>query len=223
METIPRRPTKGDPAARLIKAAKDLGKRKQILQRLYMSGRDLNHASSALSFLKEEIRSGKTVDLEQARRVQSFETAFIVSYSRPFVRARGKVPPLSLKSLGIKLRGVSRQIHEAIIVARNKSIAHSDFDFVQVSPMTRSSMTRKDGSEYSLLFPGSFLEGTSVDESELFCLTLFLNDMSQVFFSAMQELHKDFVDEIGAYPLSPEEEWERAKAENQQIFSPDSD
>lgn len=97
----------------------------QIIRAVY-SLRDLERASSALVFLKDDQLKHDN-DRVHLRRHYCYETTAIVCYMRPFSSAHGEVRPLSLTEIGVDLTDEESALHDRLKILRNKEFAHSDF------------------------------------------------------------------------------------------------
>lgn len=107
----------------------------RMYRRLWLSRIDLGEAKEAA---EEILKSG----IPYPRRREpnpllvALTTALVVSYARPFVNVRGQSVVAARTLPGSLLRVLSareRQLHNAIIEMRNKEVAHSDADVLEMS------------------------------------------------------------------------------------------
>lgn len=105
----------------------------RLYRRLYLAEGDLLEAKAALDeILKARIRIPKNE--EAPPLLQSLTTAMVVAYARPWVESRGQsvanrtVPGALLRSLTKK----QCAIHDFLIAYRNRHIAHSDADILDL-------------------------------------------------------------------------------------------
>ena len=57
----------------------------------------------------------------------------VVAYTRPFSQSRGAVPPLTMKTVDIKLSNERQALHNKLIEMRNKIMAHSDSEMMRMT------------------------------------------------------------------------------------------
>lgn len=105
----------------------------RLYRRLYLAEGDLLEAKAALDeILKARIRIPRNEDPPPL--LQSLTTAMVVAYARPWVESRGQsvanrtVPGALLRSLTTK----QRAIHDFLVGYRNRHIAHSDADILDL-------------------------------------------------------------------------------------------
>jgi len=104
----------------------------EYLKRLAISRADLQFSLSAITFLSE-VEEDQKYNPVELRRFKSYETAFVVSYARPFTENSGsRYKKLSLRKIGFRLEGEQKRLHEKIISLRNRIYAHSDGEFAAV-------------------------------------------------------------------------------------------
>ena len=107
----------------------------RLYRRLWISRRDLTEAQDILDTIL-------ALNLPLPRRdppsplLNALTIGIVISYSRPFIDSRGcsvvaerKLPGILLRTLSPKQRG----IHDSIIQVRNKEIAHSDAEILELS------------------------------------------------------------------------------------------
>jgi hypothetical protein len=107
-------------------------KQAEQLTRLLLTSRDFQLALSAVTFLLEDVDWEQRYGLAELRRFYCYEAAFIVSYARPFVTARGGVRPFSWKDVSLERSEPEKALHTKLLLDRNKLVAHSDADYVEV-------------------------------------------------------------------------------------------
>ena len=106
----------------------------RLYRRLWLARLDLEEAKS----VADELLARK-IPLPRSKQpsglLLGLNTALLVAYARPFVSSRGasvaeRAVPGSLLRV---LTSDERQFHEALIDVRNKEVAHSDADYVELS------------------------------------------------------------------------------------------
>jgi len=107
----------------------------RLYRRLWLSRIDLVEAKAAI---EEILRSGLRYPRrrEPSPLLTALTTALVVSYSRPFVNVRGQSVVAERTVPGSLLRVLTageRQLHNALIDMRNKEVAHSDADILEMS------------------------------------------------------------------------------------------
>lgn len=106
----------------------------RLYRRLWLSRIDLDEAKDAASeLLSRRLSVPRTKP--PSGLLLALNTALVVSYARPFVSSRGsslaeKAVPGSLLRI---FTSAEREFHEALIEVRNKEVAHSDADYVELS------------------------------------------------------------------------------------------
>lgn len=99
---------------------------------------DFDLALSAADFLQEADVDKRYSNIE-LRRFRCYEQTAIISYSRPFVHARGsKIPSLTLKMCGVSLSAQEHELHNAVLSLRNKLVAHSDYEMMNFDVKTHN-------------------------------------------------------------------------------------
>jgi hypothetical protein len=107
-------------------------KQVERLSRLLLTSRDFQLALSSVTFLLEDLDWEQPHALAQLRRFYCYEAAFVTSYARPFVQARGGARPFTWKDIALTLSPQEWDLHGKIILDRNKLVAHSDADYVDL-------------------------------------------------------------------------------------------
>lgn len=118
-----------------IEVSASLQPQLRLYRRLLLARIDLEEAKAALVELLE-----RKIPLPRralpSPLLLSLTTALVVAYARPFIHSRGAssiaekaVPGVILKPLTSK----QRELHEALLELRNKEIAHSDADILDIS------------------------------------------------------------------------------------------
>lgn len=105
----------------------------KLYRRLWLSRLDLEEAKGIAAELLL-----RKIPLPRSRPpsglLLALNTALVVAYARPFVNSRGvsvaeKAVPGSLLRV---LSSEEREFHEALVDIRNKEVAHSDADFIEL-------------------------------------------------------------------------------------------
>lgn len=96
-----------------------------ITNRIVYSSWDFQQALSALTFLLEECDFDEGCSRLQLRKFRCFETAAIVSFSRPFKVGRGR-KALDLDAIGFEFTDDEERLKERILRLRDKIVSHSD-------------------------------------------------------------------------------------------------
>jgi len=178
------------------KLSETILKDRKLFERLLLSMRDLAHARSALTFIREDVDFDKEYPLAELRRFQCYETTVIVSYSRPFSQSTTQIPRLSYERLGIKLSPFTRALHENLIQKRNKIFAHSDADAVEYVPPQVMRFERPHDEPFTILYPPRFREGTLLSRNELEQVSVLVVCLSGAIYEMLHVMHTNFVDEF---------------------------
>lgn len=105
----------------------------RLYRRLWLARLDLEEAAAILNELLAQ-----RIPLPRSKPagglLLALNTALVVAYARPFVNSRGnsvadRVVPGSLLRV---LNSAERELHETLIAQRNKEVAHSDADFLDL-------------------------------------------------------------------------------------------
>lgn len=107
----------------------------RLYRRLYIARIDLEEARATVDDLLAR-RIAIPRSKPPSALLLAMNTALVVAYARPFVQSRGQSETAEKTVPGILLRGLTareREIHDALIVMRNKEIAHSDADVLDMS------------------------------------------------------------------------------------------
>lgn len=96
-----------------------------MTDRIIYSSWDFQQALSALTFLLEECDFDRKYNSIDLRRFRCFETAMIISFSRPFKVGRGR-KPLDLEVIGFEISEAEIGLKDKIIHLRDKTVGHSD-------------------------------------------------------------------------------------------------
>lgn len=107
-------------------------KQAEQLTRLLLTSRDFQLALSAVAFLLEDVDWDESYRIPDLRRFYCYEAAMVVSYARPFVHSRGGVRPFSWKDISAELSEKELALHDKVLLDRNKLVAHSDADYVEL-------------------------------------------------------------------------------------------
>lgn len=173
-----------------------------LFQRLLLTLRDLSHARSALTFIREDVDFDAKYTLADLRRFQCYETTLVVSYCRPFSDSVGGVSRLSYKAMGIKLSPFVQAIHDDLMDMRNKLFAHSDADKVEYSLPVVINANDSMGQPFSMLLPPRFKEGTFLDEAKFEQVSVVVDCLSHAVMILLQAMHVHFKDQY------PSQTWE---------------
>ena len=107
----------------------------RLYRRLYIARIDLNEArATAEDLLARRITIPR--HRPPSALLMAMNTALVISYARSFVLSRGESKVAEKTVPGILLRGLTareREMHEALVTMRNKEIAHSDADILDMS------------------------------------------------------------------------------------------
>jgi hypothetical protein len=107
----------------------------RLYRRLYLSRIDLEEAKAIAEDLLARRIALPRSKLPSALLL-AMNTALVVSYARPFVQSRGQSEVAEKAVPGILLRSLTareREMHEALITMRNKEVAHSDAEILEMS------------------------------------------------------------------------------------------
>ena len=125
----------------------------QHVRLLYSLG-DFQLALSALTFLAE-CDFDESYSNVELRKFRCFETTAIISYTRPFAQSRGG-PRLTIEMTGAELTVGQYELHDKLLLLRNKVIAHSDADMMRMASKSFRIPSRE---EDIVLFKSVFDEG----------------------------------------------------------------
>lgn len=98
--------------------------------RLFYSQRDFGLALSGTDFFMELDENAKYSHVE-LRRYRCYLDMAVISYCRPFTRARG-LPLLTFQDIGIMPTALQLDLHERLMLYRHKVVAHSDIERMQI-------------------------------------------------------------------------------------------
>lgn len=124
----------GSTSLQHVQVASELEPDLRLYRRLWLSRIDLEEAKDAASeLLSRRLTLPRTK--APSGLLLALNTALVVSYARPFVSSRGsslaeKAVPGSLLRV---FTSVEREFHEALVEVRNKEVAHSDADYIELS------------------------------------------------------------------------------------------
>lgn len=106
----------------------------RLYRRLYLSRSDLEEArATAEDLLARRISVPRRK--QPSPLLMAMNTALVVSYARPFIHSRGQSTIADKAVPGVLLRSLTaneREAHDAIIALRNKEVAHSDADALEM-------------------------------------------------------------------------------------------
>ncbi len=107
----------------------------RLYRRLYLARIDLDEAKATV----EELLT-RRIPLPRGKPpsglLMALTTALVVSYARPFVNSRGQSEVAEKAVPGTLLRILTsgeRELHEALLDIRNKEVAHSDAEILEIS------------------------------------------------------------------------------------------
>ena len=107
----------------------------RLYRRLYLARIDLEEAKATIEeLLTRRIPTPRSNP--PGRLLMALTTALVVSYARPFVSTRGRSDVAEKAVPGSLLRAFTsreRDLHEEILTIRNKEVAHSDADILEIS------------------------------------------------------------------------------------------
>ena len=122
------------PLARIAVKA-ELEPQLRLYRRLWLSRIDLHEAKASIAeILKSNLPFPRRK--EPSALLVALTTALVVSYARPFVNARGHSAVAERTVPGKLLRVFTsreRELHEALVEMRNREVAHSDADVLEMS------------------------------------------------------------------------------------------
>ena len=107
----------------------------RLYRRLYLARIDVDEAKAAVDELLSRRIPLPRRNLPSAL-LMSLTTALVVAYARPFVNSRGQSEVADKSVPGVLLRVFSRgerELHDAILDMRNKEMAHSDAENLEIS------------------------------------------------------------------------------------------
>jgi len=107
----------------------------RLYRRLWLSRIDLEEAKATIEeVLKSNLPFPRRK--EPSALLTALTTALVVSYARPFVSSRGQSAVAERTVPGSLLRVLTfreRELHDALINMRNREVAHSDADVIDLS------------------------------------------------------------------------------------------
>jgi hypothetical protein len=107
----------------------------RLYRRLWLTEIDLEEAQGAINeIIKRNLR--RPGSYKPTPLLQSLTTALVVAYTRPFVMSRGNPAVADRTVPGSLLRVYTadeRAFHEILVTMRNREVAHSDADLLQIS------------------------------------------------------------------------------------------
>jgi hypothetical protein len=116
----------------------------RLYRRLWLSRVDLEEANGSIDEILNANLPYPRHDVS-GPLLQSLTTALVVSYARPFVNScdystveEGTLPGSLLRVFTSR----EREFHEAVIGIRNREVAHSDADILELSPSGRGAVQR---------------------------------------------------------------------------------
>lgn len=107
----------------------------RLYRRLYIARIDLEEARATVGDLIAR-RIALPRSKPPSALLMALTTALVVSYARPFVQSRGQSEVAEKSVPGVLLRGLTsreRELHEGLLTMRNKEVAHSDADILEMS------------------------------------------------------------------------------------------
>jgi len=107
----------------------------RLYRRLWISSNDLREAKATIEeILKSNLPYPRRK--EPSALLIALTTALVVSYARPFVNSRGQSAVAERTVPGSLLRVLTpreRELHNALVDMRNREVAHSDADVLELS------------------------------------------------------------------------------------------
>ena len=107
----------------------------RLYRRLWLSRIDLHEAKATIEeILKSNLLFPRRK--EPSALLVALTTALVVSYARPFVNSRGQSAVAERSVPGSLLRVLTsseRELHDVLIAMRNREVAHSDADVLDIS------------------------------------------------------------------------------------------
>lgn len=107
----------------------------RLYRRLYLARIDLEEAKAAVTELLD-----RRIPLPRSKPpsalLLSLTTGLVVAYARSFIHTRGQSVVAERAVPGSLLRGLTareRELHEALLDLRNKEVAHSDAEILDIS------------------------------------------------------------------------------------------
>jgi hypothetical protein len=155
-------------------------------RRLLYSLNDLQQALSACEFLYEcdEMNTYSKIAL---RRFRCYETTLVVAYTRPFTQSRGAAPPLTMKTVDLKLSHERQALHEKLVEMRNKIMAHSDSEMMRMTTQAFD-VSLQDGE------PPIYFVQTVFDEGVTLCGALLVETnalLQEVYQAVYRTLYRE--------------------------------
>lgn len=175
-------------------------------RRLLYSLGDLQLALSACQFLYDCDENGTCSKID-LRRFRCYETTLVVAYARPFTQSRGKLVPLSMKMVDLKLSEDKLALHERLMDMRNMIMAHSDSEMMRMTIKPFDVAMGDDGEPPIYLIQTVFDEGITLMGK----LLLDTNELlREVYHAIYRTLHKDLQANPEAFDLRIDSEAARA-------------
>jgi hypothetical protein len=171
-------------------------KDRNLFERLLLSLRDLSHAGSAITFIREDVDFDKEYPLADLRRFQCYETSVVVSYCRPFSQSTGRIPRLSYEKLGIELSPFTRALHDNLMNKRNKIFAHSDADAVDYAGLVVLRFKNREDDPFTILHPPRFREGTLLGRNEFEQVGVLVSCLHSAVYEMLHAMHVNFVNDF---------------------------
>lgn len=155
---------------------------------------DLQQALRACELLSECDEDQKYSRAE-LRRFRCYETALVISYTRPFTQSRGHALPLSMKMANLKLSDDSRALHDRLVEMRNKIVAHSDNEMMRMTIQPFDVFEGEDGRPALYMLQTVFDEGITL-------LGPLLNEVSSLIQQVYQAITRTLYKETQVDPKS---------------------
>lgn len=118
-------------------ASDELQPQLRLYRRLYLARIDLGEAKATVEDLLARKIALPRRNLPSPLLL-AMTTALVVAYARPFVHSRGQSDVAEKSVPGALLRGLTakeREVHDYLLHLRNKEVAHSDADVLEMSLM----------------------------------------------------------------------------------------
>lgn len=118
-----------------VQVKPELQQHLRLYRRLWLSRSDLLQAMDIIHIIIEETKPFPQQNPPSAK-LEALTSALVVTYARPFVNTRGESTVAEKTVPGSLLRGLTklqRELHDRIISMRQKEVAHSDADILDIA------------------------------------------------------------------------------------------
>lgn len=117
----------------MMKLSPEIDGKMRQYKRVLLSYTDFKHAKLASSYILKE-RLHEKYPQESYILLEALNCSMIVAYCRPFSGNDGGVPDLPQRLLRV-LSPAERDIHDVVMTDRNKLLAHSDAEALNLDPV----------------------------------------------------------------------------------------